>query len=99
MSGSLAAIIVLPIVALIALGVWLAVVLRASARRPPAHGPAAEPVHTVAGGVFYGDPRQVTAEPGAPAQDRPAQHRNPPHRQDAGATPDASEGATPDANG
>jgi hypothetical protein len=82
MSGSLLAIILIPIVALALIGVWITVVLRNASRRPPSHGPGSEPRQRVAGGVFRGDPRQQMphrddpAQPGPPA-DSAAARRQP----------------------
>lgn len=59
MSGSLLAIIVIPIVAFLALIGWLGAVLYVS-RRPGGRDHDARPRWHVAGGAFRGDPRQVT---------------------------------------
>jgi hypothetical protein len=58
MSGSLTAIIVIPIVALLALIIWVIAILYAS-RRPSGREHGRRPRWQVAGGAFRGDPRQV----------------------------------------
>lgn len=59
MSGSQVAIIVIPIVAFAALGVWLGSVMLA-ARRPGGKDTGLRPRRNVSGGAFRGDPRQVS---------------------------------------
>ncbi|MGE5135958.1 MAG: hypothetical protein ACM32E_23990 [Gemmatimonadota bacterium] len=58
MSGSLLAIIVIPIVVFLALFGWLAAVLYAN-RHPGGREPGARPRWHVTGGAFQGDPRQL----------------------------------------
>jgi len=59
MSGSLLAIIIIPIVAFLALFGWLAAVLYAS-RHPGWRKAGPRPRWHVTGGAFQGDPRQMT---------------------------------------
>ncbi len=59
MSGSLLAIIIIPIVAFLTLIAWLSAVLYAS-RRPGGKQPGSRPRWHVSGGTFQGDPRQMT---------------------------------------
>jgi hypothetical protein len=60
MSGSLSAVIVIPIVTVAIIAVWVTLVWHAGRRRPERHGPGREPSRHVVGGTFRGDPRQVT---------------------------------------
>jgi hypothetical protein len=69
MSGSLLAVILIPVAAAIGLAVWLTTVLRVS-RRPQGAEPGTEPGQAVAGGVFRGDPRQQMPRRDVPAQGR-----------------------------
>lgn len=59
MTGSSLAVIVIPIVSFLALGVWLGAVMWAS-RAPSGKDHGLRPRWDVAGGAFRGDPRQVT---------------------------------------
>lgn len=58
MSGSLAAVVIIPIVTVLVIAVWIAAVWRAGKRRPERHGPGKEPSRQVVGGIFRGDRRQ-----------------------------------------
>jgi hypothetical protein len=69
MSGSLLAVILIPVAAAVGLGVWLVAVLRAS-RRPQATKAGAEPGQAVVGGTFRGDPRQQMPRRDLPAEGR-----------------------------
>jgi hypothetical protein len=86
MSGSLAAVVIIPIVTVVIIAMWITLVWRAGRRRPERHGPGHEPARHVAGGIFRGDPRQVT-----PRRDVP-----PP---EASSSPDSHAGTTPGKNG
>ena len=67
MSGSLLAVIFIPVAAAVGLTVWLTSVLRAS-RRPRDPKPGTEPGQAVVGGVFRGDPRQQVPRRDVPAE-------------------------------
>jgi hypothetical protein len=71
MSGSLLAIILIPVITVALIAIWLVLVLRAASRRPPSHGPGKEPAQPIAGGVLRGDARQMTAHRDAPAASNP----------------------------
>ncbi len=77
MSGSLAAIIIIPIVVLALIAVWVTIVLRAAGRRPASHGPGKEPEQPVAGGIFRGDRRQQMPHRDAPAAANPPPESQP----------------------
>jgi hypothetical protein len=57
MSGSMLAVIIIPVVIAVALAVWIALVAYAS-RHPGGKNQKREPRTEVSGGVFEGDPRQ-----------------------------------------
>jgi hypothetical protein len=59
MTGSGLAVIVVPIVAFLALGIWLSAVMYA-ARNPGGTDRGERPRWNVTGGTFRGDPRQQT---------------------------------------
>ena len=59
MSGSVLADILIPVVAFVALAVFIGLVLYAS-RSPAGKDSAQRPRWTVSGGIFRGDPRQQT---------------------------------------
>jgi hypothetical protein len=67
MSGSLAAIVIIPVITLALIAVWVTIVLRNASRRPASHGAGEEPRQPVAGGIFRGDPRQQVPHRDAPA--------------------------------
>ncbi len=71
MSGSLLALIVIPVVVLAALAVWLIPILRVASRRPRAGPPGGEPVQKILGGIFHGYRRQHMPHFGAPARQYP----------------------------
>ena len=73
MTGSLAAVIVIPIVVALGLTVWLVAIFRARGR-PAAEDQGGEPGQPISGGVFQGDPRQQMPRRDAPASgsDAPA---------------------------
>ena len=58
MTGSAIAVIVIPVVGFVAVGIMIGLVLLASRR--PAKDRGLRPRRNVAGGAFRGDPRQVT---------------------------------------
>jgi hypothetical protein len=69
MSGSLLAVILIPVAAAIGLAVWLTTVLHASLR-PQGTKAGTEPGQAVVGGVFRGDPRQQMPRREVPAEGR-----------------------------
>ena len=77
MSGSLLAIIIIPIAALLALFAWVGAVLYAS-RRPGGREHGARPRWDVSGGTFRGDARQVTPRRDATPPDAAAYEGNRP---------------------
>ena len=87
MSGSMSAVIVIPIVVVVVIAVWIALVLRAGRRRPAQHGPGQEPSRRVAGGIFRGDRRQLMPNryeppPEADEQSKSAQAGTTPPQED-----------------
>lgn len=82
MSGSLAAVIAVPIVTVIVIAVWITLVWRAGRRRPEAHGPGHEPSRHVVGGIFRGDRRQQM-----PRRDVPPPEADDSKAAQAGTTP------------
>lgn len=71
MSGSLLAIIIIPIITVALIAIWLFLVLKHASERPPDHGAGKEPAQPIAGGVIRGDRRQMTAHRDAPAASNP----------------------------
>jgi hypothetical protein len=69
MTGSLLAVILIPVAAGVGLTVWLSTVLYVS-RRPRGTKAGADPGQAVVGGVFRGDPRQLVPRREVPAEDR-----------------------------
>jgi hypothetical protein len=80
MSGSFLAIITIPIAAAVGLAVWLTAVLWHASRRPARHGPGREPQQHVAGGIFRGDPRQLTPRGEVPPDGLAPDARAPTHQ-------------------
>jgi hypothetical protein len=66
MSGSIVALIVIPIVIAVCLVVWIGMVFHASRHPEPGRGGA--PDRAVTGGIFRGDPRQWSPRRDAPAE-------------------------------
>ena len=69
MTGSMWAVVFIPIAAAIGLAVWLTVVMYVS-KHPQGAKPGSEPRQDIVGGIFRGDPRQQMPEPGVPVSDR-----------------------------
>lgn len=69
MTGSVLAVIFIPVAAAVGLAVWLISVMRVS-NRPPKAEPRAEPRQDVLGGIFRGDPRQQVPSRDVPAGGR-----------------------------
>jgi hypothetical protein len=65
MSGSTLAVILIPVVVAICLAVWIAMVFRAD-RHPHSSGRGGAPDREVTGGIFRGDPRQLSPRRDAP---------------------------------
>jgi hypothetical protein len=81
MSGSTLAIILIPIVVAAGLVVWISMVFHAD-RHPHRLGRGGAPDREVTGGIFQGDPRQMTPRRDAPpreaadrTEDTPADQR------------------------
>jgi hypothetical protein len=64
-SGSTLAVILIPVVVAVCLAVWIAMVFRAD-RHPDSSGPGSAPDREVTGGIFRGDPRQLSPRRDAP---------------------------------
>jgi hypothetical protein len=65
MSGSTVGIVLIPIVVAVMLFAWIFMVFRAD-RRPEAGGRRQVPDRGITGGIFHGDPRQVSPRRTAP---------------------------------
>lgn len=65
MSGSTLAVILIPVVVAVCLAVWIAMVFRADSN-PDSSGPDGAPDREVTGGIFRGDPRQLSPRRDAP---------------------------------